>query len=86
MTVSIPVWFDWEEILLILVSVSEVRFNSSMVRLGVQENRLPNFLSVVSIPVWFDWEYHLLQYLTFDVYSFNSSMVRLGASAAILNV
>ena len=46
------------EILLILVSVSEVRFNSSMVRLG--GSPVGGFIAkfkFVSIPVWFDWEF-----------------------------
>ena len=59
------------------------RFNSSMVRLGVNLLSISSCATQVSIPVWCDWE---LLTTSWNLYlpSFNSSMVRLGESSHIL--
>ena len=64
--------------------VTEMGFNSSLVRLGVMDTFAVGHGILVSIPAWCDWEKKIFRLLTLYGKSFNSSLVRLGDSNNII--
>ena len=74
--VSIPLWFDWDEILRKFFAIS-VSFNSTMVRLG------PSADAYINGQYTFQFHYGstgtlIWKWLRIGIVSFNSTMVRLG--------
>ncbi len=79
--VSIPAWCDWENQIYSKSNPIQMRFNSSMVRLGVKSVRhIVLFQHDVSIPAWCDWELEAHSWALLPSLRFNSNMVRLGVS------
>ena len=58
--ISIPLWFDWEVVILFSCSYRFVNFNSTMVRLGVSCSGRNDISDKISIPLWFDWEFAVI--------------------------
>ena len=75
--ISIPVWYDWEDVPKYQQAVIIVNFNSSMVRLRERSFHKVEKVFDISIPVWYDWEPLQSATLHHPIIDFNSSMVRL---------
>ncbi len=54
-SVSIPLWYDWEQQLLSLCAAIN-SFNSTLVRLRADCRWKGSYRNKVSIPLWYDWE------------------------------
>ena len=60
--ISIPVWYDYEVVLVVVVVLVVLDFNSSMVRLWAACTHSLVRSLMISIPVWYDYECRVSKY------------------------